>query len=121
MYISDIIEFSKADREADVCVSDGRYSIMGYLFPADRVRVKQGVTAVLTLDCSNIVKEDKPLIRIEKLQQHYAYSITAQVLSQQAGTVQIGGICIQLDTSIPKDIMDMDYVSFSVLRLDVVL
>ena len=118
MYISKIIEFSKDDCEADVYVSDGTFAIMCFAYPVDNIYLGQEITAVYSFGCDNVIREDEHLFKIKKLSQYYAYSVTAQVLSRQEGSVQIGKICIQLDTYIPSDISDGDFVSFSVVRFD---
>ena len=40
------------------------------------------------------------------------------VLSKKNGIVQIGGLFIYLDEYIPNDILNGDYISFSVIRFD---
>ncbi len=119
MYISKILEFSKDDREADVYISDGTFSILCYAYPVDSVYLGQHITAVVSYGCENIVREDEHVFCIKKLSQYYAYAITAQVLSHQESSVQIGKICMQLDATMPADITDGDFVSFSVVRLEV--
>ena len=119
MYISKIIEFSKDDHEADVHVSDGTFTILCYAYPVDSVCLGQEITAVFSYGCKNIVRENERTFCIEKLSQYYAYYITAQVLSYQDRSVQIGKICIQLDTTMPAGISDGDFISFSVVRLGI--
>lgn len=118
MYISEIIEFSKDDCEADVCVSDGTFTIMCYAYPVDSVCLGQEITAIFSYGCKDVVREDERTFRIKKLPQYYAYSVTAQVLSHQEGSARIGKIFIQLDTALLADISDGDFVSFSVVRFD---
>ncbi len=118
MYISKILEFSKDDREADVYVSDGTFTIMCYAYPVDIIYLGQEITTLFSLGCKNVVREDERTFRIKKLPQYYAYSITAQVLSHQECSVQVGKISIRLDTTMPADISDGDFVSFSVVRFD---
>lgn len=118
MYISKILEFSKDDHEADVYVSDGTFTIMCYGYPVGRVCSGQEITAVFSHGCKNVVREDEHTFRIKKLPQYYAYSITAQILSHEECSVQIGKIRIQLDAPMPADISDGDFVSFSVARFD---
>jgi hypothetical protein len=118
MYISDILTFNKDDYEADVYASDGTFSILCYAYPVDNVFLGQDIPAVFSYGCKDIIREVESTFRIKKLPQYYAYSVTAQVLSQQEGSVQIGKICIQLDTTMPADISDGDFVSFSVVRFD---
>ena len=118
MYISRIIEFSRDDREADVYVSDGTFTIMCYAYPIDSVCLGQEITTVFSYGCTDVVREVERTFRIKKLPQYYAYSINAQVLSHKEGSVQLGKICIQLDATMPADISDGDFVSFSVVRFD---
>lgn len=118
MYISSILMFNKDDCEAEVYVSDGTFAIMCYAYPVDSVCLGQEISAVFSYGCKNVKREGERTFRIRKLPQYYAYSVTAQVLSHRDGFVQVGKIRIQLDTTIPADIPDGDYVSFSVVRFD---
>ena len=118
MYISKILEFSKDDREADVYVSDGTYTIMCYAYPVDTICLGQEITTLFSHGCEDVERADEQTFSIKKLPQYYAYSITAQVLSHQESSVRIGKISIQLDTTMPADISDGDFVSFSVVRFD---
>lgn len=118
MYISKILEFNKDDCEADVYVSDGTFSIMCYAYPVDKICLGQEINAVFSYGCKDIVREDKKTFRVKKLPQYYAYLITAQVLSRKESYVQIGKMSIQLDNTMPADISDGDFVTFSVVRFE---
>ncbi len=118
MYISEIAAFSQEDREADVCVCDGTFTVMCYAYPVDSVCLGQEIPAVFSYGCRDVVRDDEHTFCIKKLPPYYAYSITAQVLSRQERSVQIGKLSIWLDTPMPVDISDGDFVSFSVVRLD---
>lgn len=118
MYISKILEFNKDDCEADVYVSDGTFSIMCYAYPVDEICLGQEINAVFSYGCKDIVREDENTFRVKKLPQYYAYLITAQVLSRKESYVQIGKMSIQLDNTMPADISDGDFVTFSVVRFE---
>lgn len=118
MYIKEIIQFCKENREADMCISDGVYSVMCYAYPIDEIAVNKKVNTLYGFMCSEIIKSSSNICCVKKLAKYYAYSITAKVVSIDCSIVQIGDLQINLDTYIPNDIMEGDYVSFSVARLD---
>lgn len=118
MYITDILYFNKEDSEAEVSISDGCYKVNCYAYPCDMVSVNQRINTIYGFECANIIRVNKTEYTIEKLSQHYAYQLVAQVVDNTSGIVRIGNLFINLDSSIPKDIMDGEYVAFSVVRLD---
>ena len=118
MFISDILYFSKEDSEAEVRISDGRYTVSCYAYPIDMVYVNQYVNTIYGFECADITKSDELKYAIKKLPQHYAYLLTAQVVNTESKIVRIGELFICLDIAMPRDMINGDYVSFSVLRLD---
>lgn len=118
MYVTNIIYFSKKDSEAEVSISDGHYTVNCYAYPCGIVLVNQPVSAIYGFECSNIIRVNETIYAIKKLSQHYAYQFVARVVDNESGIVRIGDLFINLDNTIPKDIMNAEYISFSVLRLD---
>lgn len=118
MYITDIVYFSKEDSEAEVSVSDGCYTVNCYAYPCDIVLVNQHVNTIYGFECTNITRLNETKYAIKKLSQHYAYQLVAKVMDNESGIVRIGDLFINLDNSIPKDIMNGEYIAFSVVRLD---
>ena len=118
MFITDILYFNKEDSEAEVSVSDGRYTVNCYAYPCDRVFIKQRINTIYGFECKNIIRLNEAKYVIRKLSQHYAYQLVAQVVDNENGVVRIGDLFINLDNSIPKDIVNGEYITFSVLRLD---
>lgn len=118
MYITDILYFSKEDSEAEVSISDGRYTVNCYAYPCDMVLVNQRVNTIYGFECANITRLNETKYAIKKLSQHYAYQLVAQVMDNESGIVRIGDLFINLDNPIPKDIMNGEYIAFSVVRLD---
>ena len=120
MYVSHILDYCEDDHEADIYVSDGVHFIKCYAYPINNVYIGEKVSTVFAYGCREIKKHDELAFQIEKLPQYYAYSIIAQVCSQQNSIVHIGGLIMQLDLAIPPDINNGDFISFSVLRLNVI-
>lgn len=85
------------------------------------VVVNQCVNSIYGFDCSNIVRSNKKEFQIVKLSSYYAYLITAQVVDRNKGLVRIGMLFIYLDAPIPKDILNGNYVTFKVMRMDCVI
>lgn len=119
MYVKEIIRYSKADKEAELCISDGDYSIICYAYPIHSVVVNQQVRALYAYECVGIVKSLTDVFCIHKLSQYYAYSVTAKVVSKKDSIVQVGRLIIILDDIIPNDIYEGEYISFSVRRFDI--
>ena len=118
MYISEIIKFNKKDSEAELCISDGDYSVICYAYPVKTVTENQRVSVIHGILCTEIVREFEQIYSIHKLPQYYSYQLTAKVLSKKSSIVQIGDLIIHLDTDLPNDILEGEYVSFRVQRLD---
>ena len=117
MYIRDVQYFK--DREAEVNVSDGRYTVLCYGYPCDMVAVNQRVEEIDAFECENVMRSDETEYAIKKLPEYFAYQLVAKVVDNQKGIVRIGGLIINLfENAIPKDIMNGEYIEFSVRRLD---
>lgn len=119
MYINAILHFNKEDSEAEVCVSDGMYDIHCYAHPTDVILIGQYIDKIYGFLCTNIKKLDIPNFQIVKLPEYYSYRISAQLMNKEEGIVRVGEIYINLDEPIPKDIVNGDYIVFSVQRLDI--
>lgn len=118
MLITEVINFNEEDSEAEVRVSDGDYSVECYAHPANMSVLKKKSDVIDGFCCESIVKADRKKYEVKKLSQYYAYHLTAQVVDKEKRIVCIGKLIINLDADIPKDIVNGDYINFSVLRLD---
>ena len=121
MYISRIIEYCKEDHEADVCVSDGHYSVVCYVYSLEDIFVGQRVSIVCAFGCDNILRCDKTTFVVEQLPQQYKIAFTAQVVSRDEAIVRIGDVVIVLDSNIPGDIRNGEYISCNAIRLDAII
>lgn len=120
MHISKIISFNREDSEAELCISDGDYSLICYAYPTKTIAIDQKVSGLYGFLCTDIAKSFDHHYCINKLGQYYAYLLTAKVISKNSSIVQLGSLKIYLDTEIPNDISEGDYVSFRVQRLDLI-
>ena len=118
MHISKIINFNREDGEAELCISDGDYSVICYAYPTKTITVNQKVSGIYGFLCTEIVKSLNKSYRINKLPQYYSYLLNAKVISKRNCIVQVGSLKIYLDAELPNDILEGDYVSFRVQRLD---
>lgn len=118
MYISEIINLSVEDEEAEVYVSDGEYLIKCYMYPARKVTLNQKVNYICGYMCEDIKRSYEMKYSIRKTSGHYAYSIIARVMDKKKRTVCVGDLFIELDEAVPEDIMEEEYISFNVTRLD---
>ena len=121
MFVEKIESFCASSMEADVYVSDGVHRILCFVHPIDSVSVYQKVMSVEALFCSDLIRAEEKLCAVQKLPGYYAYAITAKVVSRAEGFVCVGDIPIQLDCPVPKDILEGEYVFFTVGRLDALL
>ena len=119
MFVKKVLFFDKNSREAAVLVSDGKYDLMCYLFPAESASVSiccdVGIFGVL---CGEIVRSDRTSFFVRKMPQYFSYFLTAQVIESEKKVVRIGNIIINIDSPIPKDIINGEYIDFFVSRLD---
>ena len=77
------------------------------------------MTAIWGFMCGDVVRGAESRASVTKLQEYYAYSVTGKVMSRGESIIQLGDIPIHLDTAIPGDIRNGEYVTVTVLRLDV--
>ena len=121
MQISNILNFDRKDTEAELCISDGDYSVICYAYPVKSIAINQTVSGIYGFMCTEIVKSTDQHYCVKKLSQYYAYSLTAKVVSKHDRVIRIGDLIIHLDSEIPHDVAEGDYISFRVQRLDVLL
>ena len=121
MYISELLHYCKEDHEADVCVSDGHYSVVCYVYSLEDIFVGQRVSSIIAFGCDNILRCDKTAFVVEQLPQQYKIAFTAQVVSRDKAIVRIGEIVIDLDSNIPGDIRNGEYISCNAIRLDAII
>lgn len=118
MHIQTVLHFDKADREAEVIVSDGECELLCYAFPIAAVEIGMPVSGLSGFLCGDITRAENPHCAITKLPPHFAYHLTGMLLSRQTGIVRVGGLEISLDAHMPNDLSNGEYISFDVQRVD---
>lgn len=118
MYIKRLESFDINSNEADLVVSDKMYEITCYCHPFNEDKIDSEFSLIGFM-CNDIVITNNKF-RIVKNKNYYAYSLNSKVVSAKDKLVAIGDILIKLDTPLPKDIHNGDFISFSVKRIDVV-
>lgn len=120
MYISKITSYDKDDMEADVYVTDGRYTIRCYVYPTPKGFEKKAIALLFGYGVSQIYLSRECDFDLEKVNSFFAYRITGYVESVSGRIVKIGEIRIEIDSPFPGGIKEGDYVQLLVERCDVI-
>ncbi len=120
MIIKEIIEYDEAAQEADILVTDGQHEILCYAHPFINQDINKFMLEAFMTE--NVIKvEDKKDVSINKIDKgYYAYKICGRIIDIDKRLVSIGNIVIKIEDIIPKDIINNDFIEFSVLRVDFV-
>ncbi|AKQ72683.1 MULTISPECIES: hypothetical protein [Bacillus] len=119
MKIKKIDWLSKEALEAEVVVTDGESEIICFAHPLNYKIDSNLEGPIYCFDVAELVKVDKKSFIIEKLDGHFEYRFTGQLIDKQLETVKVGQFLLELDTDWPGDIKDGDFVSFISKRLDI--
>ncbi|MBR2466703.1 MAG: hypothetical protein IKB38_07245 [Clostridia bacterium] len=119
MFIKKIISFDKESGEADVCVSDGTYEVLCYSCSFSEMLKSKQIDCIYAFGCEDVYKSSLQSFDIIKNEQYYAYFFVAQVISKSLKRVRVGELIIEIDSYIPNDIFDGEYVWCSAQRFDV--
>ena len=118
MFVKEIRDYDKFSNEADIIISDGRHNLLCYCFPTEMPKIGEKIKAVTSLFAKNIMRVKNNEFIIEKMTDYYAYHLHGEVIDCKTPKICIGDIIIYLDTSLPKDIKEGEYIELSVDRLD---
>ncbi|GIN75381.1 MULTISPECIES: hypothetical protein [Bacillus] len=120
MKIKKIDWLSKEALEAEVVVTDGESEIICFAHPLNYKVDSNLEEPINCFEVTELVKADKKVYMIEKLDGHFEYRFTGQLVDRQLETVKVGQFLIELDTDWPGDIENGDFVSFISKRLDII-
>lgn len=118
MFVHEIKEYDKFSYEADIIISDGKYSLLCYCYPTEMPKIGETIKKITSLFAKNIVKVYNNNFKIEKLIDYYSYHLQGEVIDIVNPKIRIGNLEIDLDVPFPKDIKKSEYVELSVDRLD---
>ncbi len=111
-----IIVLHKEEYEADILVKDDDYELLCYC--TSNMSDLRDIS-LKTFLSKNIVKSKVNNEKITKLENYYAYKLCCKVINCEKQVVALGKIKIYLDSSLPGDIKNDDFVEFEAMRLDV--
>lgn len=106
----------KEEYEADILVKNDNHELLCYC--TSNVDGLKDIT-LHTFLSKNIVKSEVNNGKIVKLENYYAYKLNCKVINCDKQLVALGEIKIYLDSPLPGDIKNDDFVEFEVMRLDV--
>lgn len=110
-----IINYDDFSGEVDLLISDGTNELLCYSSSfSDNAKTLK----IRTFLCDNITRIDSVICRCQKQSGYYSYFLQGEVIDTINKIVSIGDILIELDSDFPKDIINGEYVSFTVMRLD---
>ena len=120
MMIKKLTWLSRAAKEAELVVSDGKYECIAFSQPCDVQEgdnLKESLHAFMVNNLMVSRQKDCniSLIRVEGLAQH----CVAEVVDAEDGLVKIGNIEIILEGKAPPEAIPGNLVEFTCARLDV--
>jgi len=108
---------SKEAKEALVTISDGTYICLAYHQPC-HLEIGDIVSKpLLAMDVLGVVIDNEKEIGFLKMDWHFDYEITAEVIDITAEIVKVGSILIDIEPSLPGDTQKNDIVNFTCYRL----
>lgn len=117
MKVKNIIWISQEILEAEIIVSDLTFDLICFSHPCN-FKEGQEVQNIHVFDAENIMKSTQKEYIIKKLKAPLQYELTGKLIDRSKGIVQIGGLTLQLDNPVPKDIPSGEFISFRCARLD---
>ncbi|MDE5856411.1 MAG: hypothetical protein K2H06_05135 [Anaeroplasmataceae bacterium] len=106
----------KEEYEAEIVVKNNDYELLCYC-PSNVNDLKE--INLHTMLSKNIVKSEVDTGEIVKLDAYFAYKLCCKVIDFKEQLVALGEIKIYLDSSLPGDVKNGDFVEFEVMRLDI--
>ena len=103
-------------KEAEVVLTDGKFEFIVFSHPFEgSIELPLGA-----LYAENIKKATKKECFIQKTNSYYSYLINGKLINKACGLVKLGEFTIEIDNIdlIPDEVMNGEYISFEVLRLD---
>lgn len=121
MFVKEVLCFDKKNGEGEVLVSDGVFLLKCYVYHHNCIIENQNVKQIIAFGCSTIYQATNSTCEITKIEDYFAYQLTAVLYSKKERIVQLGDILFSVDSYIPNDLQSGDFVSFSVRRFDCIL
>lgn len=109
--------------EAEIIVTDGEHDLLGYYYdtnlPPDQIKAGTLVREVSSFLAGNIFRAEAPCW-IRKGEGYFSYLLCGKVVKLSRNSiVKVFDFSIELDTQLPGDIREGEFVEFETMRLDV--
>jgi hypothetical protein len=109
---------SEEAKEAEVCLSDGKFNIICFSHPFDQAIGETVSLPLHALNADEIYKLDEGMASVKKEMTAFGYKLSGYVINKNSGQVKIGEFIIQLDVPLPNDVETNQYVTFVCDRID---
>ncbi len=106
--------------EAIVTISDGKFEIVTFAQPFNGSINDNLNEPLLCLSCENIVKVNEIKYRVIILNNEFEQYFQGKVIDKDNSIVNIGNIKIELDSNLPQDINNDDFITFKCGRVDII-
>ena len=106
-------------READVTITDGTYSLLCFSCPFSQHEKEIYQKLIYCFDVDGVIKSFESNPAVIKKSGFYEYMLRGELKKKESKIVSIGEFKIDIsEAQIPNDIIDGDYIEFTVGRLD---
>ena len=106
--------------EAIVVISDGEFDIIAFAHPFNGKINDNLSVPLLCLNSENIVKVNGEKYRVITSNNEFEQYFQGKVIDKDNSIVNIGNIKIELDSNLPQDIKNGDFITFKCNRLDII-
>ncbi len=111
---------SESALEAEVLITDGLNELICFSQPCNLIANQRITEHVYCFNNKNVIRADNEDCHIEKQKEALAYNMIAKLIDKKNNLVKVGEIVLQLEEgSIPKDILEDEYISFYCQRIDI--
>ena len=118
--VSKINIISKNSLEAEVTITDGINELVCFSQPCNFKLNQILVEPAYCFNNKYVVRSTSNKYSIEKLKEPLAYNLVVKIIDKKNCLIQIGQIILQLEEhSIPKDILENEYISCYCQRIDI--
>ncbi len=116
MYIKNIEWYDSDSEEGMYEVSDSIYTVVCYAWKEDYQKGDLVSDAIVSLCASNITISEDQCFKVERLS-FFEHKLTG-ILCDNRTAIRVGGICIKLDTAVPTNLCDGNWISVTMSRID---
>ncbi|MEG1002724.1 MAG: hypothetical protein RSF37_04915 [Clostridium sp.] len=118
--ISKISIISETSLEAEVTITDGFNELVCFSQPCNFKLNQKLIEPVYCFNNKQVVRYSGNEYQIEKLKEPLAYNLVGKLIDKKNCLIKIGEISLQLEEySIPKDVLENEYIRFYCQRIDI--